>query len=993
MANMREGGISIWFFIGIALLVNGVLILGAGLYELLRPPDTRSCCFTCTPASGGERCCWRSGCFIRSTSRRGGTRNRRQGAAYGRQEDDVRPDRREPRVLPRPPGAERPRRDDPGAADGRASRSSCSSPEETKHGAVETREEAAALRRRCSAGSASSIDGVIVTLPNFGDERAIADTLRLAGLNVPVLVQATPDTPREDDHRDRRDSFCGKMSACNNLQQYGIPYSLTTLHTEAPGLAGVRAATWSGSPAVCRVVNGLRNLRVGAIGARPAAFNTVRYSEKILEASGISVETARPFGDPRAHRPHEGRRRGRAGQAGGDHGRTSPTSDVPPAALLKMAKLGAVIDRLDAGHRRARSAPCSAGPRSRSTSAWCPARVMSMMSNELMSSACEVDICGALGMHALQLASETPSALLDWNNNYGDDPDKAVCFHCSNLPKHFFEDVTMDYQEIIAGTVGKREHLRHLRGPREGRPDDLRALLHRRRAPGRSAATWARGGSPTIRWRPSAAPAWWRSRACRACCATSARRASSTTSRPISRRVAAPVHEAATNYLGWDMYWHDGTPGGGSMAIVAGVDFGTLSVRVSIVDSERGRLGSGVAEYPLHRKQEDPDHATQSHADHMRRSGGGHARARSRTPGVAGEQVEAMALDTTGSSVIPVGEGLEPLDDYYLWCDHRAWHEAARDHRGRAARRASQAIEWCGGVYSSEWGFSKLLHWLRHNPEKRAEFVTRASSTATWWPPCCAASPIPARSRAASAPWATSGCGTRRWAACRPRSSWPRSIRCSPACATSCDGRYATSDQLAGHAVARVGAASSGLRAGIPIPVGAFDAHWDAIGAGVPHRRRGQRHRHLDLHHRPSATADELMPGRLRRGAGLGPPAAAPASKPGSRPRATSSTPSPAAPARRRRAVAAAWRATAPARPACSASPGTTATAPCWSTPNCGGVTLGWNLTHTAQDELFAAIEGTALPHPRHPRADGGARRADPPRHQRAAASRRRTRC
>src|SRR6202041_3833626 len=137
---------------------------------------------------------------------------------------------------------------------------------------------------------ADRIDGVIVSLPNFGDERAIADTLRLARLDVPVLVQATPDDPTKMTIAFRRDSFCGKMSACNNLRQYGIPYSLTKLHTVAPDSADFRNdVEWFA--AVCRIVNGVRNLRIGSIGARPAAFNTVRYSEKILEANGISIET------------------------------------------------------------------------------------------------------------------------------------------------------------------------------------------------------------------------------------------------------------------------------------------------------------------------------------------------------------------------------------------------------------------------------------------------------------------------------------------------------------------------------------------------------------------------------------------------------------------------------------------------------------------------------------------------------------------------------
>jgi L-fucose isomerase-like protein len=325
------------------------------------------------------------------------------------------------------------------------------SPQDTKYGAVETRNEAA-----CCADlfkkNRDAIDGIIVTLPNFGDERAIADTLRIAGLNVPILIQATPDTPGRMSIRDRRDSFCGKMSVCNNLTQYRIPYSLTTRHTETPDSDFfVRDLAWFGQ--VCRVTRGLRRLRIGAIGARPAAFNTVRYSEKLLEGAGISVEPidlSEILG--RINRMHDD-----------DPAATAkleairkyvPTDSVPCDALLKMAKLGAVIDHWMQQTQVSISA----------IQCWTsleeffgvvPCTIMSMMSDNLASSACEVDICGVVGMHALQLASETPSALLDWNNNYGDDPDKAVCFHCSNLPKHFFRSARMDFQAIIAGTVGR----------------------------------------------------------------------------------------------------------------------------------------------------------------------------------------------------------------------------------------------------------------------------------------------------------------------------------------------------------------------------------------------------------------------------------------------------------------------------------------------------------------------------------------------------------
>jgi L-fucose isomerase-like protein len=325
------------------------------------------------------------------------------------------------------------------------------SPEESKHGAVETHEEA----KRCAAlfrKHSDRIDGVIVTLPNFGDERAIADTLRLARLGVPVLVQATPDDASKMTSLHRRDSFCGKMSACNNLRQYGIPYSLTTLHTVAPDSDGFQKdLAWFA--AVCRVANGLCNLRVGSIGARPAAFNTVRYSEKLLEASGITTETvdlSEILGRIARLKDDDSGVQCKLGEIR----KYVTTGGVPDPALIKMAKLGYVIDQwMKQTDVKISAVQCWTAMEE--YFGVVPCTIMSMMSNNLLPAACEVDVCGTLSMHALALASETPSALLDWNNNYGHDPNKAVCFHCSNLPKHFFQDVRMDFQEIIAGTVGK----------------------------------------------------------------------------------------------------------------------------------------------------------------------------------------------------------------------------------------------------------------------------------------------------------------------------------------------------------------------------------------------------------------------------------------------------------------------------------------------------------------------------------------------------------
>ena len=424
-------------------------------------------------------------------------------------------------------------------------------PEQSKHGAVETHEEA----KRCASlfrSASDRIDGVIVSLPNFGDERAIADTLRLAALNVPVLVQATPDTPSKMTIAHRRDSFCGKMSACNNLSQYRIPYSLTSLHTVEPQSDAFRRdLEWF--LAVCRVVKGLKRLRIGAIGARPAAFNTVRYSEKILEANGISVETidlSEILGriermkddNPDAQKKLDAIRR------------YISTGSVPNSALLKMAKLGAVID----GWMRDAEVSISAIQCWTSLEEYfgvVPCTIMSMMSDDGLSSACEVDIAGVVGMHALHLASETPSALLDWNNNYAEDPDKAVCFHCSNLPKHFFKDVRMDFQEIIAGTVGKENTFGTCVGRVKAGPmsfarfstDDLHGAMRGYVGEGNFTDdpldTFGGAGVVHI---PHL------QKLLRYIC-----------ERGFEHHVAAnfstvasAVHEAATRYLGWDMYWH-----------------------------------------------------------------------------------------------------------------------------------------------------------------------------------------------------------------------------------------------------------------------------------------------------------------------------------------------------------------------------------------------------------------------------------------------------
>ncbi len=338
-------------------------------------------------------------------------------------------------------------------------RAICLAPEDTQFGSIVSHADA----QRCAdlfKAHREEIIGVLVTLPNFGEEKAIANALRWSGLDVPVLIQATPDDPAKMTQADRRDSFCGKMSACNNLRQYGIEFSLTTLHTVEPTSEGFRSDLRR-FIATCRVVAGLRNARVGVIGARPAAFNTVRFSEKLLERAGISVETvdlSEMFGRARKLAERDSKviamtERIRA---------YVPTRDTPADAVVKMARLGVVINDWMAENRLVASA-LQCWTAMEEFYGVVPCTLMSMMSNELLPSACETDITGVIGMYAMALASGKPSALVDWNNNYGDDPDKCVLFHCSNLPKDVFRaesirsvDIpVMDFQAIIAGTVGK----------------------------------------------------------------------------------------------------------------------------------------------------------------------------------------------------------------------------------------------------------------------------------------------------------------------------------------------------------------------------------------------------------------------------------------------------------------------------------------------------------------------------------------------------------
>ena len=391
------------------------------------------------------------------------------------------------------------------------------------------------------------------------------------------------------------------------------------------------------------------------------------------------------------------------------------------------------------------------------------------------------------------------------------------------------------------------------------------------------------------------------------------------------------------------------------MAIVAGVDFGTLSVRVSIVDSEKGVIGSAVAEYPLHRKREDPDFATQSHDDHMRGLADASRKA-VKAAGISGDQVSAIALDTTGSSVIPVGEGMVPLDDYYLWCDHRAKNEAA-EITDWAHREKLPAIDWCGGVYSAEWGFAKLLHWLRHNPDKREKFASAFEHCDMVSATLCGITDPRRVKRSICA-------AGHKWLWHADYGGLPPEdflVKVDPLLKGSpSQARRRIRDVgqdrgdpvagLGGEARLEGGHSHSGRRLRRPL---------GRDRRGSEGGRCGQRRRHVHLHHRlcPAGAADPRL---LRRRQRQRPPAI-------HRHRSR--------PLRRRRRLQRDRR-TRPINVAELSKglegyragqtgllrfPWDNGDRTVLVNANVGGIAIGWNLTHTAQDELFAAIEGTAF--------------------------------
>lgn len=321
---------------------------------------------------------------------------------------------------------------------------------DTKLGGVETFSDA----QKCATlfrQHADAIEGILVVLPNFGDEKGVAETIKWSGLNVPVLVQGYPDDLGKMDVVNRRDAWCGKISVCNNLYQFGIKYSLTQKHVVRPNDPSF-IADLQQFIAVSRVVKGLRKVRIGAVGARPGAFNTVRYSEKILQRHGISVTTvdlSEILGNANKLTANDASVKEKLDKI---HGYAN-TGVTPHDRLVQIAKLDVVLaDFMQENSLDATAIQCWTSLQKNYGCNICTN--MSMMSENMLPSACEVDVTGTLSMYAMQLASGSPSALVDWNNNYADDDSKCVLFHCGNWAKSFLPDITISTAPILGTSVG-----------------------------------------------------------------------------------------------------------------------------------------------------------------------------------------------------------------------------------------------------------------------------------------------------------------------------------------------------------------------------------------------------------------------------------------------------------------------------------------------------------------------------------------------------------
>lgn len=332
----------------------------------------------------------------------------------------------------------------------------------TPTGAVETIDDA----KKCSnlfIEKRDVIDGIIVSLPNFGDELGIVNAIVNAKLDVPVLVHAFDDENDKVDIQHRRDAFCGKISVCNNFYQYGIAFTDTTYHT-----CKIDSEVFKNDlkrfASVCRVVKGLSGARIGAIGARPAAFQTMRYSEKLLQASGITVvpvDMSEILGAARRLDDDSSEVKSKLEEI---YAYGKIPDRIPRENVIRQAKFGIASENwINANEIDAAAFQCWTSIQENYGCATC--LTMSMFGEKLLPSACEVDVCGVISMYAITLATGNPAALLDWNNNFAEDRNKCVCTHCSNYPKSFVQNpIEISNLDVLGASLGEENCFGAIKG-------------------------------------------------------------------------------------------------------------------------------------------------------------------------------------------------------------------------------------------------------------------------------------------------------------------------------------------------------------------------------------------------------------------------------------------------------------------------------------------------------------------------------------------------
>jgi L-fucose isomerase-like protein len=434
--------------------------------------------------------------------------------------------------------------------------------EATKNGAVQSREDArryAAFFREQRDG----IDGLVICLPNFGDEIAISELLSEARLSVPILLQASNDEIDKVDVKSRRDAFCGKFSVANNFYQYGVPFTDTTSHTcdvDGPEFA----SDLDRFVRVCRVVRGLKSARIGSIGARTGAFQTMRFSEKLLQASGLTVVTvdlSEIIFAANALADDASEVKAKLTEISG-YGRIP--SYIKPEKIIKQAKWTIAVDRwIEANECDASAIQCWRSLQDNFGCATC--LTMSMMGEKLMPSACEVDVMGAISMYALALAAEAPSAILDWNNNYGREPDKCVCTHCGNYPKSFIgADPEISELDVLGSVLGKENCFGAVKGKVQPGPmtffrvstDDRLGTIKAYVGEGEfTADPFAMDGGVAVT----------KVARLRALLGLIARNGFEHHVAMVRGHHADAVHEAITRYLNWPIYRHEAAPNGDAL--------------------------------------------------------------------------------------------------------------------------------------------------------------------------------------------------------------------------------------------------------------------------------------------------------------------------------------------------------------------------------------------------------------------------------------------